>query len=52
VKGAEPLFGTNTFIDKEDKFWSLYLSYADKHDKARTDSWKGDMEGILIFVRL
>ena len=42
----------NTFIDPQDKFWSLYLSDAEKYDNFRLESWKGDAEGILIFVRL
>lgn len=41
----------NTFIDPQDKFWSMYLSDAEKYDKFRIESWKGDTEGILIFVR-
>ncbi|KZV70904.1 hypothetical protein PENSPDRAFT_578613, partial [Peniophora sp. CONT] len=42
----------NTFIDPQDKFWSLYLSDAEKYDKLRIESWKGDTEGILIFTGL
>ena len=37
--------------DTSGKVWSVYLSEADKHDKALADNWKGDSEGILIFVR-
>ncbi|KAF7979244.1 hypothetical protein HWV62_43220 [Athelia sp. TMB] len=33
----------------EDRMWTLYLKEADKIDKARMESWAGDMEGILIF---
>lgn len=29
----------------------MYLTEAEKHDKALVESWKGDMDGILIFVR-
>jgi len=36
--------------DTSGKVWSVYLSEADKHDKALADNWKGDSEGILIFV--
>jgi hypothetical protein len=32
------------------KIWSLYISEAEKHDRALAESWKGDMDGILIFV--
>ncbi|KAI0032713.1 hypothetical protein K488DRAFT_15422, partial [Vararia minispora EC-137] len=32
------------------KFWSMYLADADKCDKALLENWKGDTDGILIFV--
>ena len=32
------------------KFWSVYVDEAKNHDKA-VETWKDDMEGILIFVR-
>lgn len=28
----------------------MYISEAEKFDKALVESWKGDMDGILIFV--
>jgi hypothetical protein len=31
--------------------WSIYLSEAERYDKALTQGWKDDMDGILIFVR-
>ena len=31
--------------------WSSYLEHADKWDKDLVERWKGDMDGILIFVR-
>ncbi|KAA1467125.1 hypothetical protein DENSPDRAFT_868872 [Dentipellis sp. KUC8613] len=34
------------------KIWSIYLSHAEKYDKALVESWKGDMDGILIFSGL
>jgi hypothetical protein len=40
------------FSDPLDRFWNLYLVDAEKADKKLTDSWKGDTDGILIFVRL
>jgi hypothetical protein len=40
-----------TFVNPKDKFWSLYLEGADAEDKARVENWKGDTDGILIFVR-
>jgi hypothetical protein len=30
----------------------VYVSEADKYDKALVESWKNDMEGMLIFVRV
>ena len=35
-----------------DKFWSTYLEDAEKQDHALAESWKGDTDGILIFVRV
>ncbi|KAH8989262.1 hypothetical protein EDB92DRAFT_1799713, partial [Lactarius akahatsu] len=32
--------------------FSLYLSYAEKHDKEQTDSWKAGADGILVFTGL
>jgi hypothetical protein len=29
----------------------MYLSRAESYDKERTESWKVDADGILIFVR-
>ena len=28
----------------------MYLTEAEKEDKEITESWKGDAEGILVFV--
>ncbi|KAJ7672121.1 hypothetical protein B0H17DRAFT_1208782 [Mycena rosella] len=33
------------------KIWSVYISEAEKYDKALVESWRGDMDGMLIFVR-
>ncbi|KAJ7162781.1 hypothetical protein C8R43DRAFT_827206, partial [Mycena crocata] len=33
------------------KLWAVYVSEAEKYDKGLVESWKSDMEGILIFVR-
>ncbi|TDL24022.1 hypothetical protein BD410DRAFT_897171 [Rickenella mellea] len=38
--------------DPSEKMWSLYVAEAAKFDKALVESWKGDMEGILIFAGL
>ncbi|KAI0049140.1 hypothetical protein FA95DRAFT_1463779, partial [Auriscalpium vulgare] len=32
--------------------WSVYLTEADKQDKALAENWKGDTDGILIFTGL
>ncbi|KAK6980792.1 hypothetical protein R3P38DRAFT_2579751, partial [Favolaschia claudopus] len=34
------------------KIWSVYISEADKYDKALVESWKNDMDGMLIFAGL
>jgi hypothetical protein len=31
--------------------WEFYLVKAGKEDKERVDRWKGEMDGLLIFVR-
>ncbi|KAJ7716207.1 hypothetical protein B0H16DRAFT_1476907 [Mycena metata] len=32
------------------KLWSVYISEAEKYDKGLVESWKSDMEGMLIFT--
>ncbi|KAH9953475.1 hypothetical protein BC827DRAFT_1104366, partial [Russula dissimulans] len=32
--------------------WSVYVDEAESHDKAQVETWKDDMEGILIFAGL
>lgn len=32
--------------------WSVYIREAERYDKGLVESWKGDMDGILIFVRV
>ncbi|KAJ7653027.1 hypothetical protein B0H17DRAFT_993754, partial [Mycena rosella] len=34
------------------KIWSVYISEAEKYDKALVERWRSDMEGILIFAGL
>ncbi|KAJ6458072.1 hypothetical protein C8R47DRAFT_1227212 [Mycena vitilis] len=34
------------------KLWAVYVSEAEKYDKGLVESWKGDMEGMLIFAGL
>ena len=37
-------------VDSSPQIWSVCLSHADKFDRALVETWKGDMDGILIFV--
>jgi hypothetical protein len=32
------------------RLWSVYISEAEKYDKELVESWKNNMEGMLIFV--
>jgi hypothetical protein len=48
VNGHGP---TNNYDDPSSKIWSVYVGEADGHDKTLVESWKADMDGILIFVR-
>lgn len=34
------------------KIWSVYVSEAEREDRTLALSWKGDMDALLIFVRL
>ncbi|KAF7341187.1 hypothetical protein MVEN_01853700 [Mycena venus] len=34
------------------KLWAVYISEAEKYDKGLVESWKSDMEGMLIFAGL
>ncbi|KAJ6528511.1 hypothetical protein B0H19DRAFT_536084 [Mycena capillaripes] len=34
------------------KLWAVYVSEAEKYDKSLIESWKSDMEGMLIFAGL
>ncbi|KAI0060728.1 hypothetical protein BV25DRAFT_1806932, partial [Artomyces pyxidatus] len=38
--------------ERSAKIWSVYVDESAKHDSALIDSWKGDMDGILIFAGL
>lgn len=33
------------------KLWSIYIDEAERYDTRMVESWKGDMDGMLIFVR-
>ncbi len=43
---------TDEYDERATKFWSVYVQEAESHDKALIETWKDDMEGIIIFVRL
>jgi hypothetical protein len=32
------------------KLWAVYVSEAERYDRALVESWMSDMQGILIFV--
>ncbi|KAF7352095.1 hypothetical protein MVEN_01172300 [Mycena venus] len=34
------------------KLWTVYVSEAEKYDRSLVESWKSDMEGLLIFAAL
>ncbi|KAF7368669.1 hypothetical protein MVEN_00191200 [Mycena venus] len=34
------------------KLWAIYVAEAEKYDKRLVESWKGDMDGLLIFSGL
>ncbi|KAJ6542913.1 cutinase-domain-containing protein [Mycena capillaripes] len=34
------------------KLWAVYVSEAEKYDKSLVETWKSDMEGLLIFAAL
>jgi hypothetical protein len=40
------------YDERAAKFWSVYMDEAESHDKALVETWKDDMEGIIIFVRI
>jgi len=40
------------YDERASKFWSVYVEEAESYDKAQVETWKDDMEGIIIFVRL
>ena len=40
------------YDERAAKLWSVYVEEAESHDKALVETWKDDMEGIIIFVCL
>jgi hypothetical protein len=47
---AAAIMETTPVVDTSPQIWSICLSHADKFDRALVETWKGDMDGILIFV--
>ena len=44
--------GQAQYGDPSAKIWGLYLSLAEKFDKGHGDSWAGNTDGVLVFVRV
>ena len=47
---THPNIVEGNYGDPSDRLFSIYLAQADKFDKEQSESWKGDTEGILVFV--
>ena len=45
--GEEPL---KDYDARASPLWSVYMKEAESHDKALIETWKDDMEGVIIFV--
>ena len=45
-----PPHGESEFADSSGPLFSMYLQLAEEEDKKTTENWKGDADGILIFV--
>ena len=43
--------GESNFSDGSGALFSMYLDMADEEDNKMTESWKGDADGMLVFVR-
>ncbi|KAF8262005.1 hypothetical protein EI94DRAFT_741613 [Lactarius quietus] len=43
---------TGYAVETSGKLWSVYLAESERHDKALAESWKADMDGLLIFAGL
>jgi Family of unknown function (DUF6535) len=39
------------YVDSSAQLWAIVLKEGEKYDKTLAESWKGDMDGILFFVR-
>ena len=38
-------------MDSSAQLWGIVFKEGEKYDKILAESWKGDMDGILFFVR-
>lgn len=47
---AATIMESTPAVESSPQIWSICLSHADKFDRALVETWKGDMDGILIFV--
>ena len=50
--GSDPPRVSGDFDGNSNALWTLYGKEAKGHDKARIETLKDDMDGVLIFVRL
>jgi hypothetical protein len=39
------------YVDSSTQLWGVVFREGEKYDKILAESWKGDMDGILFFVR-
>ncbi|KAJ7758323.1 hypothetical protein B0H16DRAFT_1370531 [Mycena metata] len=51
-KGGEDNYDNSDPEAAAAKLWAVYVSEAEKYDKGLVESWKSDMEGMLIFAGL
>ncbi|KAI9448779.1 hypothetical protein BJY52DRAFT_1127253, partial [Lactarius psammicola] len=50
--GPPGLRTTGYAVESSGKLWSVYLAESERHDEALAESWKADMDGLLIFAGL
>ena len=51
ISNKREVHDAEEYDERAAKFWSVYVGEAESHDKALVETWKDDMEGIIIFVR-
>ncbi|KAH9987833.1 hypothetical protein BJV77DRAFT_1024490 [Russula vinacea] len=51
ASGGESQAESN-YTDGSGALFSMYLNRAEEEDKKAAERWKGDADGILVFVRL